>query len=99
MNKSPSFGTTVREIRESKNLLLRHVAAALDVDTAFVSKLERGEKKATKEQVKKLSIFLDTPEENLLELWLAEKILSAIEGEEHAEQALKIATKRIKNKG
>ena len=96
-NKSNSLGSVIRKIRESKGLLLRQVAAALEVDTAYVSKLERGEKRTSKEQLKKLSKFLETSEEKLLELWLAEKVMTAIEGEEHGANALKIVSKRIKN--
>ena len=95
--KSNYLGSTLRLIREGKGLLLRQVAAALEVDTAFVSKLERGEKRASKEQLMKLSKFLEIPEGKLLELWLAEKVMTAIEGEAHGMNALKIVGKRMKN--
>ena len=49
-----SFGETVRDLRENKGLLLRQVAAVLEVDTAFLSKMERNEKKASRLQVLKL---------------------------------------------
>lgn len=96
--KLNSLGSTLRQIREKKGLLLRQVAAALEVDTAFVSKFERGERGITKEQVTKLAKFLNTPEDKLLELWLADKLMNTLEGEAYSEQALKIVTKRIKNK-
>jgi transcriptional regulator with XRE-family HTH domain len=47
-DKIKSFGETVRELRESKRLLLKQVAAFLEVDTAFLSKMERNEKKASR---------------------------------------------------
>ncbi len=46
MNK---FGELLRSRRETKQLLLRHVAAELDIDTAMLSKIERGEKIAKHE--------------------------------------------------
>jgi transcriptional regulator with XRE-family HTH domain len=98
LDKIDSLGSSLRRIRESKGLLLRQVAAALQVDTAFVSKFERGERGVTKDQVQKLARFLDTSEDKLLELWLADKLMDTLEGEEHGENALKIVTKRIKNK-
>jgi ribosome-binding protein aMBF1 (putative translation factor) len=98
INKSTSLGSYLRQIRENKNLLLRQVAAALEVDTAYVSKLERGEKRATKEQLRKLSEFLDIPENKLTELWLADKVMNALEGEEYGASALKLVSKRMKNK-
>lgn len=96
MNKFQSLGASIREIRERKGLLLRQVAAGLEVDTAFISKIERGEKRINKEQVKKISKFLGTSENKLMDLWLAEKIMIAIEGEERADQALKLVLKKIK---
>lgn len=45
MNNPKTFGQTIRNYREAKGLLLRQLAAALEVDTAFISKLERDEKK------------------------------------------------------
>lgn len=96
--KLNSLGSTLRQIREKKGLLLRQVAAALEVDTAFVSKFERGERGITKEQVTKLAKFLDTPEDKLLELWLADKVMNTLEGEEHQANALKLVTKRFKKK-
>lgn len=40
------FGYRVKELREQKFLLQRHIAAELDVDTPMLSKIERGEHKA-----------------------------------------------------
>ena len=48
MNK---FGDLIRSTREEREMLLRHIAAELDVDTALVSKIERGEKTAKREHV------------------------------------------------
>jgi transcriptional regulator with XRE-family HTH domain len=97
-SKLNSLGSTLRQLRESKKLLLRQVAAYLEVDTAFVSKLERGEKRASKEQVQKLSKFLDTSEDKLMELWLADRVMNALEGEEHSANAIKLVSKRINKK-
>ena len=60
-----TFGETIRNQRESKGLLLRQVAAFLEVDTAFVSKLERNERNASREQVIKLAAFLETPPDQI----------------------------------
>ncbi len=91
-----NFGETIRQLREQKGLLLRQLAAALEVDTALVSKLERGERKAQREQVSKLATFLQVPEETLLIVWLSDKVLDALAEEPLALKALKITEKRIK---
>ncbi|HRF22985.1 MAG TPA: helix-turn-helix transcriptional regulator [Chitinophagaceae bacterium] len=93
-----TFGETIRKHRESKKLLLRQAAAFLEVDTAFVSKLERGERNASREQVLKLAEFLQTPSEPLLTLWLADKISDTINNDNEGEEALKLALKNYKKK-
>lgn len=95
-SKSNSLGSTLRKIREGKKLLLRQAAAHLEVDTAFMSKLERGEKSATKEQVLKLAEFYDTPKDKLLELWLADRVMIALQGEKQSEEAIRLVSKNIK---
>ena len=90
-----NFGETIRGIRESKGLLLRQVAAAIEVDTALVSKLERGERKAQREQVSKLAKLFNVPEDSLFLVWLSDKLLYLLEEEPLAYQALKQTEKRI----
>jgi transcriptional regulator with XRE-family HTH domain len=91
------LGKKLRELREKQNLLLRQIAAHLEVDTALVSKIERGERKASKNQVVELARVLNANEEELLTLWLADRIESTIIDEPIvAYKAMKIANKILK---
>ncbi len=90
-----NFGKKIRYIRESKYLLLRQVAAAIEIDQALLSKIERGERIATKNQVKALASFFKIDEKELLTLWLGEKIAYEILGEDVANDALKVAEEKI----
>ena len=90
------IGDRIRELREQDNILLRHLAAQLDIDTAMLSKMERGDRFFRKEDIVALAKIFNQPEEELLTLWLADKILKTIEEEDHKEQALKLALKSIK---
>ena len=96
MKNTKLVGELLREKREEKGLLLRHVSAELDIDTAILSKIERNERKATKEQILKLAEILDLNKEDLLVQYLSEKILYEIKDEELAEKALKVAEQQIK---
>jgi len=42
------FGNKIRKLREEKGLVLRQLAAALEIDTATMSKIERGDRQARK---------------------------------------------------
>ena len=91
------LGQKIRELREKQNLLLRQVAAHLEVDTALMSKIERGDRRASRQQVIKIAEFLNSCEDELLTLWLADKIESTIlEEPKVAYQAMKIANKNLK---
>lgn len=93
-----TFGETIRKHRVSKKLLLRQAAAFLEVDTAFVSKLERGERNASRDQVLKLAEFLQATPKPLLTIWLADKISDTIKDDKQGKDALKLATKNYKKK-
>ncbi len=96
MKTNKSTGEILREKREEKGLLLRHVSAELDIDTAILSKIERSERKATKEQIIKLAEILELNEEDLLVQYLSEKILYEIKDEELGSKALKVAEQKMK---
>ena len=67
-----------------------------EVDTAFISKVERGEKKASREQVLKLAAFLSADKEQLIMLWLCDKIIDVVVDDPMAEEALTMALKNVK---
>jgi HTH-type transcriptional regulator, competence development regulator len=91
-----NFGQKIRELREAKHLFLRQLAAALEMDTALISKIERGERNATRLQVLTMAKFLDASEEELLTLWLADKIEATVVNEpEVAYKAMRLATQKL----
>jgi transcriptional regulator with XRE-family HTH domain len=60
-----TFGEYIRKVREERDLPLRKVAAALDIDTSILSKIERNERVATKEMIPILAEILDKPEKEI----------------------------------
>jgi transcriptional regulator with XRE-family HTH domain len=91
-----SLGEKIRAIRESKSLLLRQVAAHLEIDTALISKIERGERRLTREQVIKIAKFYNVTDEELLTLWLSDKVLETINRDPFAMQGLNKAKNILK---
>ncbi len=92
------IGKHLRELREEKGLLLRQVAASLEVDTAYISKMERGEKNIKREFILKLAEIYKVNLNDLLSIWLADQILDLLKDEENANQALGIVIKKINKK-
>ena len=89
------FGERIKELRESQGLLQRQLAAKLEIDTPMFSKIERGERKAKRDQVLKIAGLLNANQQELLALWLADQIKELVTDEEQALQALKIAQQDI----
>lgn len=90
------LGERIRELRTKQNLLLRQVAAALETDTALLSKIERGERPLKKEQIPILAQLLKVDFKELQTLWLADQLYSVIKDEPMADEALKSVSKKIK---
>lgn len=86
----------IKELRESQGLLQRQLSAQLEIDTPMFSKIERGERRAKREQVLKIAELLKADEKELLALWLGDQIMEIVTDEEQALQALKMATNDIK---
>jgi HTH-type transcriptional regulator, competence development regulator len=90
-----NLGKKIRSERERQNLLLRQVAAFLEIDTALISKVERGERKLSRTYVVKLAELFSIPEEELISLWLSDKIIDVIGEDNYAKQGLSIAMNQI----
>lgn len=96
-NNMSQFSEHIRSLREKRKIRQREVAACLKADTAFVSKLEKGERQARREQVILLAELFNVDKEELLSLWLGEKVYDVLKNENVAKQALRIAGKKIDN--
>jgi transcriptional regulator with XRE-family HTH domain len=90
------FGEKLRELRESQGLLQRQLAASLEIDTPMFSKIERGERRAKREQVERLASLLHANKPDLLRLWLVDQIMDLIKNEPQASEALEVALKELK---
>lgn len=91
-----TIGERLRHLREAKELPLRKVAALLDIDVAILSKMERGERRITKEVVLKLADIYNYDADDLLVSFLSDKILYEIQDEDLGIEALKVAEERAK---
>jgi len=90
-----NLGEMIRKLREENKLPLRTVAAYLDIDQAILSKMERGQRRLTREQVVKLAQYFRVSEADLLVSWLADKLVYEIADEQFALKALQVAEAKI----
>ena len=76
------LGNKIRSLRGEQGILQRQVAAYLEIDTPMFSKIERGERRAKRSQVIQMATYFKVDEKEMLTLWLADKVLDALEGED-----------------
>lgn len=93
-----TLGLKLRELRENAGISLRKAAVAVDIDIAILSKMERGERKFSKELVLKLADLYKVNSDKLIIDFLSEKILYEIEDEDFGLEALKVAEEQLKYK-
>ena len=93
MNK---FGDLIRAKREEQDMLLRHLSAELDIDTAQLSKIERGERTAKRVHVHQLIKIFKLNEAEAIALWLADQVYAVVANEDEALKALIVAEKEVK---
>lgn len=93
--KMDNIGVTIRKLREEKKLPLRTVAAYLGIDQAILSKLERGQRKLTRDHVVKLAAYFEVEENDLLVTWLSDKLVYEVADEQMALKALQMAEEKV----
>lgn len=93
------FGRKIKELRDEQGVLQRQLAALLEIDTPMFSKIERGDRKAKREQVIKIAEYFHQDVNEMLTLWLADKILETVKNEDTINlAAINIAKEELKTK-
>jgi transcriptional regulator with XRE-family HTH domain len=90
-----SLGELVRDLRDRNGFLLREVAAKIEIDQALLSKIERGERMPTKEQVLRLAKFYNVNADDFLIAFFSDKLVYELANEDVALKAVQAAEKKI----
>jgi predicted nucleotidyltransferase len=93
--KMKNIGNLIRSLRLEKGYPLRKVAAFLDLDQAILSKMERGQRKISKDQVVKLAKFFDYNEKEMMVTYLSDRIIYEIGDSQFSKDALRVAEEKI----
>ncbi len=93
------FANKIRQLRDQHQLLQRQLASELEIDTPMYSKIERGERRAKREQVITIAKLLGVGKEDLLSLWLADQVYAVVKDEEYPIKVLNIVQENITEYG
>lgn len=87
----------IKQLREQLQLPQRKLAEALDIDSATYCKIEKGERRAKREQIFIIAKILKADKDELLSLWLADQVTAVVADEKKiANKVLKIAKQNIR---
>ena len=84
-----------KELRSKQNLLLRQLAPLFEMETAQLSKIEKGLRQLKREQTPILPENLKVDNDELQTLWLVDQIYAVVKYEKFANEAMKVAEKKI----
>jgi transcriptional regulator with XRE-family HTH domain len=90
-----TFGETTRTLRKQRGEPLRVVAAAVEIDSTLLSKIERGERFPTEAQIAKFAGYFGVPQEELAAKAIADRIISEYGHQSATLQAIKIVKERM----
>jgi transcriptional regulator with XRE-family HTH domain len=87
--------TLIKNRRLQLNLKLKDLAAQMQIDSTLLSRFESGARIPTKAQVSLLAVMLDLPEDQLMMLWLRDRILADYGQEVSLPKALQLVQDSI----
>ncbi len=85
------LGQKLKELREEHQFVQREVAAKLEIDTAYVSKMENGTKQISRSWLPILAEMFSVEVDELVILWVSDKVVAILENEPLKVEALEQA--------
>ncbi|WP_370900299.1 helix-turn-helix domain-containing protein [Chryseobacterium gossypii] len=94
-NQQSKLGRYLRELRKGREETLYQVSKGTDIDSPMLSKIERGERLPTSEQLKRLAKFYKVSEASLKVQHTADKILKVYGLTETTYQAIQLVNEQL----
>jgi transcriptional regulator with XRE-family HTH domain len=94
--QSENIGEYIRQLREKENMPLRKLAALLDIDQSTLSKLERGERPASRQMIPMIAKTFGVNEKDLIIKFMSKQLAYQIADEQYANDILKAAEVEVK---
>jgi transcriptional regulator with XRE-family HTH domain len=92
------FCERIRLFKGKQHLYLRQVTSLFELDTAQLSKIEKGMRQLKREQIPIIAEILKASSDELMTLWLADQIYAVVKDEKLANEAMQVAEKNINQK-
>ena len=90
-----NLGQYLRKLRKAKKETLHQVSKEVDIDSPMISKIERGERLPTFDQIRRFSQYFGVSEVSLKEMRIAEKILKEYGFNDTTYNAIQIVNRQL----
>ena len=90
------FGEKIRALREQQHLCFRQVAPLIEMETALLSRIEKGLRQLKWEQIPAIAHILKADVDELLTLWLSDQIYTVVKDENLANEAIQVTEEKIR---
>lgn len=94
-NSKSNLGQHFRELRKVKGETLHQVSKVTDIDSPMLSKIERGERLPTLDQLKRMCKYFKVTESELKVMYTAEKIIKEYGINETTYEAVRMVGEQI----
>lgn len=94
-SSSSDLGQYFRELRKKKEQTLHQVSRETDIDSPMISKIERGERMPTVQQLEKLCSYFKVAEANVKVMHTAEKIIKEYGINKTTYEAVRMVSEQI----
>jgi transcriptional regulator with XRE-family HTH domain len=92
-----TFGDTIKNLRKLHNLTLNEVADQLKISTSMLGRIEKNNRKPTKELIEKFSKLFNIKEKDLTVSFLSDNVAyNILDEQDYALEVLKAAEKKVK---
>jgi Fic family protein/DNA-binding transcriptional regulator YiaG len=89
------LNSKLKILRLSKGLKTHEIASYLSIDQSLISKFESGTRKPTKDQIAQLNELFGCVQNELINIWISEKIIEEIKEYEYADDVMHIVQDAI----
>ena len=97
MNSQQSLGEILKELRDAQHLPLREVADAIGIDVSLLGRIEKGQRKPSRQLISKFSKFFKVNKSKLLVAFLSDRVVYEMaEDLNLSRDVLRVAERKVK---
>lgn len=89
------FGDKLKELRLSKKITQRQIAAELNVAPSIYNRFEKNERRVKREMLSKLASVFAISEDELNKFWIADQVYKLLEFEDHPNDVISIVSEDL----